>query len=224
MCRSDSDASLHRVGQTRVRTCVGNRRAEYTPSPISRISVSMPASQRPGTVFASLHCSAQCAIEETNSCERTSAPEWIVYVETCPREYAPLMRFAKRTHSYQAFRRDTAQPSRRSLVRHIPDTRRSDAGGSARLERRDSEASKTVPERLPSASARIRPRRALGLVAEPMLYRRSIRPSRRRIVRSPRRGRFSTARSGAPSRLRRSGAHRQVPLPDRARLVVRPHI
>ncbi len=34
----------------------------------------------------------------------------------------------------------------------------------------------------------------------------------------PRRGRFSTARSGAPSRLRHSGAHRQVP--RHARLVV----
>jgi hypothetical protein len=38
---------------------------------------------------------------------------------------------------------------------------------------------------------------SLGLVAEPMLDRRSIRPSRRRIVRSAAERPFSTARSGA---------------------------
>ena len=70
------------------------------------------------------------------------------------------------------------------------DTRRSDAGGSARLERRDSAVAKTVPQRLPSASAPFRLKGSLGLVAEPMLYRRSIHPSRRRIVRSAAEGPF----------------------------------
>ena len=125
-------------------------------------------------------------------------------------------------HSYRSCivssqpRSNIALQSRR-LEAARSDTRRSAAGGSARLERRDSAASKTVPERSPSASAPIRLKWSLGLVAEPMLYRGPIHPSRRCIVRSAAEGRFSTARSGAPSRLRHSGAHRQVPRHGRAR-------
>ena len=101
------------------------------------------------------------------------------------------------------------------------DTRRSDAGGSARLERRDSAVTKTVPERSRSASARIRPKRSLGLVAEPMLYRRSIRPSRRRTVRSAAEGRFFHGAKWSaepPASLRRAPAGASPCSPIRAAL------
>ncbi len=59
--------------------------------------------------------------------------------------------------------------------------------GRAPSERRDSAASKTAPPRSPATAAPIRLRRAMSLVAEPMLYRRAATPSRRRSV-STRRG------------------------------------
>ena len=75
-------------------------------------------------------------------------------------------------------------------VRARSGTCRSGAGGSARLERRDSAATKTVPERSRSASAPFRPKRSRGRVAEPMLYWRSSHPSRRRTVRFAAEGLF----------------------------------
>jgi hypothetical protein len=53
------------------------------------------------------------------------------------------------------------------------------------FERRDSEGPKPTSERQRSAEARFRPKKSLWLVAEPMLYRRSASPSRRRIVSPP---------------------------------------
>ena len=76
------------------------------------------------------------------------------------------------------------------LARHSETPAGVTRGGSARLERRDGAVGKTVLERSPSASAPIRLRGPLGLVAEPMLYRRSRHPSRRRIVRSAAEGPF----------------------------------
>ena len=72
-------------------------------------------------------------------------------------------------------------------------------------ERRDSEVGRTVPERYRAASARFRLKRSLGLVAEPMLYRRTDHPSRRRIVRPAAEGLFfhGAKRSAEPTGSRR---------------------
>jgi hypothetical protein len=81
--------------------------------------------------------------------------------------------------------------SRRGLsVWPLSDPRRSNAGGSVRLERRDSVVGTTAPQRSRSASAPSRLKRSRGLDAEPMLYWRSTHPSRRRIVRSAAQGLF----------------------------------
>ena len=70
----------------------------------------------------------------------------------------------------------------RCAFRQLPE-RSSRLGGDS--ERRDSEVSKLTSERQRSAAAPFRPRRSLGFVAEPMLYRRPANPSRRRIVSPP---------------------------------------
>ncbi len=69
-----------------------------------------------------------------------------------------------------------------------PPKQRGRLGGDS--EGRDSEDTKTVPERLRSAAARFRLKRSHGLVAEPMLYRRTANASRRRTVRPAAEGPF----------------------------------
>ena len=78
-------------------------------------------------------------------------------------------------------------------------------------EHRDSEVSKTGPQRSRSAAAPFRRKGSLGFVAEPMLYRRTANPSRRRIVSPAAKGRFfhgakRSAESTTSLRRVRSGA------------------
>ncbi len=103
----------------------------------------------------------------------------------------------------------------RSAGTHESDSAVAGAGRSGRadLERRDSAAPKTGPERFRAAAALIRLGGSLRIVAEPMLYRRPDRPSRRRHREHSRAGSvFPRREVGGPTRPARTGV-RRLPVP-----------